>query len=158
MIRTAHRCIKYFFEKPIIAVLFLANCTNSAKIESTPATIIVNSIYWSDGDSGRINSNIKFRLNDIDAAETGGVGAAIGGAKCEQERILGFKAKEWAVEFTRNMPLKLSREHGFDRHGRLIIDLSVDGIDMAIAGVKLGFYQTWPHNGDKSLGPRPQWC
>ena len=33
---------------------------------------------------------LKFRLNDIDAPETGGVGAAIGGAKCEKERELGF--------------------------------------------------------------------
>lgn len=30
-----------------------------------------NSVYWSDGDSGRLGS-LKFRLANIDAPETGG--------------------------------------------------------------------------------------
>ena len=51
----------------------------------------VNEIYWSDGDSGRING-MKFRLANVDAPETGGVGAR-GGAKCEAERVLGYIAK-----------------------------------------------------------------
>ena len=42
----------------------------------------IKSIYWSDGGSGRITFDngeiIPFRINDRDATETGGVGAAIG--------------------------------------------------------------------------------
>lgn len=60
---------------------------------------VVQEIYWSDGDSGRIDGT-RFRLADIDAPETGGVGAR-GGAKCEGERELGFAAKEAIVEMTR---------------------------------------------------------
>lgn len=51
---------------------------SEAQAYDQPADI--RSIYWSDGDSGRITLEngevLKFRLNDIDAPETGGVGAA----------------------------------------------------------------------------------
>ena len=63
------------------------------------AGTVAKTIYWSDGDSGRIDG-MPFRLADIDAPETGGVGAR-GGAKCESERELGFAAKAWVVELTR---------------------------------------------------------
>ena len=51
-----------------------------AKVETVKAPLEITSIYWSDADSGRLNGSIKFRLNSVDAPETGGVGAAIGGA------------------------------------------------------------------------------
>ena len=63
------------------------------------AGTVAERIYWSDGDSGRIDG-MPFRLADIDAPETGGEGAR-GGAKCESERELGFAAKAWVVELTR---------------------------------------------------------
>ena len=122
----------------------------------------IQSIYWSDGDSGRITlvtgEVVKFRLNDIDAPETGGVGAAIGGAKCEKERELGFEAKEWAVEYTRGVPVKITGDHGEDRHGRNIFDLAANDNDMGQAGIAAGVYGSWKHDGKKALEKRPVWC
>jgi len=122
----------------------------------------IGSIYWSDGDSGRITftsgETIPFRINDRDAPETGGVGAAIGGAKCEKERELGFASKEWVVEYTRGAELKITGDHGEDRYDRKIIDLSVNEQDLGDYGILLGHYRSWRHDGKKSLEPRPDWC
>ena len=122
----------------------------------------IASIYWSDGDSGRITLKdgtiIKFRLNDIDAPETGGVGAAIGGAKCEKERELGYLAKEWAVEYTRDVSVTITADHGEDRHGRNIFDLAANDNDVGQAGIEAGVYGSWKHDGKKALEPRPEWC
>ncbi len=120
--------------------------------------VTIDSIYWSDGDSGRINGSLKFRLNDIDAPETGGVGAAIGGAKCETERAKGFESKAWVVAFTRDTELIITRTHGQDHYERLIIDLASNGQDVGQMGLKSGHYQAWPHDGKKALSERPMWC
>jgi len=89
-----------------MAILTLNGCTAASSASPDPQTIIIESIYWSDGDSGRLNGSLKFRLNDIDAPETGGVGVAVGGAKCEAERAKGYESKAWVVKFTKNVPLK----------------------------------------------------
>ena len=147
----------------ILSILFLscivltASC---AKAQNEPSQI--HSIYWSDGDSGRIKfdngETVKFRLNDKDAPETGGVGAAIGGAKCEKERELGFTSKGWVVEYTRGAELKVTGKHGADRFNRKIIDLSVNEQDLGDYGILLGYYRSWEHDGKKALEPKPDWC
>ena len=141
-----------------IAILTLNGCTAASSASPDPQTINIESIYWSDGDSGRINGSLKFRLNDIDAPETGGVGAAVGGAKCEAERAKGYESKAWVVKFTKNVPLDISQTHGYDRYDRLIIDLSANGEDVGQSGIKTGYFQPWPHDGKKSLIKRPNWC
>lgn len=91
------------------------NLTHGGSIEvADPSSWGITEIYWSDADSGRING-ARFRLSDIDAPETGGVGAAIGGAKCEKERERGFAAKEFIVELTRSADLKISATYGYDK-------------------------------------------
>lgn len=147
-------------QNPSLSIKDNNNTAAQVATESTVSdkTIPINSIYWSDGDSGRLNGTLKFRLNDIDAPETGGVGAAIGGAKCEAEREKGYDSKAWVVEFTKNKELKITQTHGEDRHGRLIIDLSSNGLDVGKSGIDLGHYQSWPHDGKKALAKRPVWC
>ena len=54
---------------------------------------------------------MKFRLANVDAPETGGVGAR-GGAKCEFERELGYDAKEFMVELTRSADLVITSSSG----------------------------------------------
>ena len=93
-----------------------------------------NEIYWSDGDSGRLDG-VKFRLANVDAPETGGVGAR-GGAKCEAERALGYEAKAFMVDFTRTAELQITQEYGTDRYDRLVVDLAVNGRDLGDAGVE----------------------
>lgn len=114
------------------------------------------SIYWSDGDSGRIDG-MKFRLANVDAPETGGVGSR-GGAKCEYERELGYEAKEYIVELTRDAQLEITARYGPDRYEREVIDLSANGVDVGEAGIASGHLGTWPHKGRRALQPKPDWC
>lgn len=143
---------------PACDYVIAAEPTPSADV--APLELEITSIYWNDGDSGIINGDLRFRLNDVDAPETGGVGAAVGGAHCEKERERGFDAKEFAVEFTRNADLAIVATEGYDRmpNPRLIVDLTANGIDVAQAGVEAGFLAAWPHDGTKKLADKPDWC
>ena len=117
----------------------------------------VGTIYWSDGDSGRIDG-MAFRLADVDAPETGGVGAAIGGAECERERALGFEAKAFMVELTRSREVIITHREAPDRYGRSVVRLSAAGRDVAKAGLAAGLLRPWPHDGDRPLSDKPDWC
>ena len=39
-----------------------------------------------------------------------------------------------------------------------VIDLAVDGLDVAQAGVDAGKLAPWPHKGRRALAPKPDWC
>ncbi|PHR60219.1 MAG: hypothetical protein COA43_07950 [Robiginitomaculum sp.] len=124
-------------------------------VQSQEATE-TKTIYWSDGDSGRING-IRFRLANVDAPETDGIGAR-GGAKCENERKLGYEAKQFVVNFTRDKTLKIASNYGYDRYERLVIDLQANGIDVGTAAITSNFLAPWPHKGRKALSQKPDWC
>ena len=125
---------------------------------STTAQVSIGEITWSDGDSGRL-AGVPFRLRDIDAPETGGVGAAIGEAKCEQEREMGFLAKDFIVTLTSSAAIVITNNYGPDRFDRSVVDLQADGIDVASAGMEAGVLRAWPHDADgNSLAAKPNWC
>lgn len=121
----------------------------------------VKSIYWSDGDSGRItlpdDRVIKFRLDDWDAPETGGVGAAIGGAQCELERERGFASKAFMVENTRRNVSYATRGE-YDGYERLLVDIIVDQAELAPKAFLAGHLKSWKHDGAKQIEKRPLWC
>lgn len=137
---------------PLFAVL--AACADPAA-QTLPASSS-QTIYWSDGDSGRIDG-MKFRLADVDAPETGGVGAR-GGAKCEFERELGYEAKQFMVALTRDVELVITSNSGKDRYQREVITLSANGQDVAEAGKAAGHLGDWPHKGRRALSKKPDWC
>lgn len=93
----------------------------------------------------------------MDALETGGVGA-YGGAKCERERQLGYEAKAFVVELTKNAELMVTSKSGLDRYEREVITLSDDGRDVGEAGVQQGHLGHWPHRGRRALSDKPNWC
>ena len=124
----------------------------------------VKNIYWSDGDSGRITKPdgtvIKFRLDDWDAPETGGVGAAVGPAQCELERDRGFQAKAYMVEKTRK---NVTYTHNNERDSipdrqALLVNLYVDGVNIKTEAISRGHLKRWLHNGSEPLEDRPDWC
>ncbi len=137
---------------PLFAILA---CCAEPLAQTNPVSA-GTTIYWSDGDSGRIDG-MKFRLANVDAPETGGVGAR-GGAKCEFERELGYDAKEFMVELTRNADLVITSNSGKDRYEREVITLSANGQDVAEAGKAAGHLGDWPHKGRKALSKKPDWC
>ncbi len=141
-----------------LIITFFAALSGSAQ-ESTgtlKAGAAVKSIYWSDGDSGVIDK-VEFRLANVDAPETGRTGSQRG-AKCEAERALGFEAKAFMVEATRNAELVVTEVIGTDRYGRKVIRLSANGSDVIDAAVEAGWLRPWPHRGTKSLQRKPDWC
>ena len=122
---------------------------------------VATELYWSDGDSGRING-VPFRLADIDAPETGGVGTQ-GGATCESERVLGFAAKEWVVDLARtgragDAVVVVTDLASVDRYGRQALSLSVDGRSLSTLGIQAGRYRAWPHRNGRAQSPKPDWC
>ena len=113
-------------------------------------------IYWSDGDSGRIDG-IKFRLANVDAPETESLKQR-GGAKCELEREKGYEAKAYIVALTKNGTVKVERDYGYDRYHRLVVDLSVDGVDVGERAIADGILKPWPHRNRRALSAKPDWC
>lgn len=123
----------------------------SAATATTEAPLTV---YWSDGDSGRLSDGTKFRLHGIDSPETGSMKQR-GGAKCESERVLGFEAKEAALELTRGKAVTISEIRGEDRYDRTVVRLEIDGKDVASLLVEGGTHKTWDYDGREK---KPDWC
>ena len=140
--------------RPLALFLIIINCA-PAYAHDVPQEI--QSIYWSDGDSGWINGKkdgFAFRLNDLDAP-----GTRAPEAKCEAAIALVYEAKAFAVEATRHASqLSITHFEGHDRYERHIIDLSVSEKDLGEMGIEAGHYGSWPHKGSKALAPRPVWC
>ncbi|MBD3769663.1 MAG: thermonuclease family protein [Rhodobacterales bacterium] len=113
-----------------------------------------SSVYWSDGDSGQLADGTKFRLHGVDAPETGAVDWYTG-AKCEGERELGYEAKAYVRTLTRDKVLTVSHSYGADRYGRQVVDLSVDGQDLAALLVAAGTHKVWDYDGGAA---KPNWC
>ena len=145
----------------VLALGGLAACAGTTPSEEAAfqAGERITDIYWSDGDSGVANGK-AFRLADIDAPETGGVGAAVGGAACEAERERGFAVKAAVVEATRpdEVRLTVAAVTGESTYERAVIDLAVDGRALTEFGLARGFYKPWPHDGGRALAPKPDWC
>jgi len=137
-------------------MLPVSACAADVGTKQTQVMNTYTSVYWSDGDSGRLG-NLKFRLANIDAPETGSLKQR-GGAKCESEREIGYSAKAFLVSFTKGKTLEIVRDYGEDRYGRLVIDLNADGIDVAKTGVEAGHLRSWPHKKGRAQSPKPDWC
>ena len=142
------------------AALLLIGCAASPADENESGLLpghLISQIYWSDGDSGRIDG-VPFRLSDVDAPETGGVGAAIGGAECEAERERGFAAKAFMVEETREGDLRVGRVVDVDRYDRVVLTILDDGRDLSGLGVEAGHLRRWRWRNGRAIDPRPEWC
>ena len=144
----------------VLFSLLLLGCAQSSASDASINESVLNkpysSIYWSDGDSGRLGK-LKFRLANIDAPETGSLKQR-GGAKCEYERELGYEAKGYMVGFTKEKTMRIVRDYGADRYGRLVIDLEADGSDVGNAGVEAGHLRDWLHIKGRAQSPKPDWC
>ena len=143
---------------PVIGFLVMAGlAVTGARFASETAqasTELGGTVYWSDGESGRLSNGTKFSLYGIAAPETGSP-TQRGGAKCEAERQLGFDARAVAVELTRGRYVTVSEVRGRDRHGRNIVRLSLDGQDVGALFLTEGLHQAWEYD---SGAPKPDWC
>ena len=140
----------------LLAAVHAAACANDEPQNIAAAYPSYTSIYWSDGDSGRLGG-LKFRLANIDAPETRSMKQR-GGAKCEAERALGYEAKAFVVAFTKGKEIRIVRDYGEDRYDRLVVDLTADGDDVAKAAIEAGHLRDWPHVKGRALKRKPDWC
>ena len=138
----------------ILMLSMVEGCAQNRANEAPSETY--SSIYWSDGDSGRLGQ-LKFRLANIDAPETGSMKQR-GGAKCESESAIGYDAKAFIVEFTKDKTIRIVRDYGEDRYGRLVVDLEANGADVGKAGVDAGHLRDWLHIKGRAQSPKPDWC
>ncbi len=143
---------------PIVGtIVFILIALFGARFASENAqatTELGGTVYWSDGDSGRLSDGTKFRLHGVDAPETGSMKQR-GGAKCEAERALGYDAKAAAVELTRGRAVTVTQITGRDRYGRNVVSLNMDGEDLAALLVASGSHRAWDYDGG---APKPDWC
>lgn len=141
--------------KPILfSVAILVGIAGAVALAAQAATDSEGIIYWSDGDSGRLPDGTKFRLHGIDAPETRSM-KQIGGADCESERELGYVAKETVVDMTRGKTVTVTHDYGPDRYERQVVDISIEGEDLATALIAAGTHQAWDYDGGD---PKPDWC
>ena len=71
---------------------------------------------------------------------------------------LGYEANAYMVGFTKGKEIKIERDYGEDRYGRLVVDLMADGEDVGGAGEAAGHLRDWPYKKGRALVPKPDWC
>jgi endonuclease YncB( thermonuclease family) len=136
----------------IATTLLAAACASATAVHADP----VKSIDWTDADSGYADG-VAFRLADVDAPETGGVGS-VNGAKCEAERALGFKAKDFVLSATKGRALTITYNGEVDRWDRRIAVVTVDGKDLGSMGLAAGHFRPYVFQGPRAKMPKPKWC
>ena len=130
----------------LFLILALAAC-GDARLDE-PAE--VGSISWSDGDSGTMDGD-RFRLANVDAPE-------IGNPECEAERKRGREAMRAVRQMTGRGRVVIQREYETDRYDRRVVDLYVDGEDLAQTLMERGLAKPWPHRDGRALRAKPDWC
>lgn len=140
----------------LISLIACSALAENKQLKTINYPIVYSTIYWSDGDSGKLG-DLKFRLANIDAPETGSLKQR-GGAKCEAERELGYEAKAYMVWLSNGKQIEIIRNYDKDKYGRLVVDLTANGIDIATAAVEAGHLKPWPHKKGRALSPKPNWC
>jgi endonuclease YncB( thermonuclease family) len=106
-------------------------------------------VTWVDGDSGRLDG-LEFRLHGVDAPE-----GSSQRAKCARERELPSGARDVARSVTNQKLIHVSRRYGRDDYGRAIVDLVVEGRDVASQLVFTGKLKRWNFDGGEH---KPSWC
>lgn len=107
------------------------------------------SIRWADGDSGWINGK-AFRLYGVDAPE-----GSPSRAKCHAEWSRSSEARNAAVSLTSRGEVGIKSYMGKDRFDRDLVQLSVDGRDVASTLVGSGHLQLWAYEAGQV---KPDWC
>ena len=60
-----------------------------------------------------------------------------------------------SIYYDRDADIKVTRDYGPDRYKRQVVDLSINGEDLAARLVAEGTHQVWDYDGG---APKPDWC
>jgi len=141
----------------LIIIFLIILILTACDLIHTSVNISPNSIkYIYDGDTITIkclkdfkcdNDSLKVRIMGVDTPEIKG--------KCRSEIILARKAKQFTVNFVRttsDIVLTYDKSNKYDRYGRLLAYISVDGKDLSESLIKNNLGRKY--NG----GKRSSWC
>jgi micrococcal nuclease len=102
-----------------------------------------------DGDTFALGSE-RVRILNIDAPETRG-------SRCEQELVLGLKAKERLADLLRAESVDIIRD-GEDRYRRTLARVSVGGLDVGSVLVGEGLALPWRDGPEAREARLQHWC
>ncbi len=137
----------------LIAICIILPFNTSAKNKNfgDVEVIKITSIY--DGDSFRadlkglpaiVGEHMAIRINGIDTPELRG--------KCEVEKLLARKAKQFTVERLRATKSIVLKNIKRGKYFRLIADVYIDGVSLGEQLIKHG------HATEYSGKTKPNWC
>lgn len=118
-----------------------------AGYETASARLVA--VSWVDGDSGRLNGK-EFRLHGVDAPE-----GSPSRAECAAERRKADVSRAAARTLTAGRQVVVTRSYGEDRYGRELVDLSLDGRDVAGSLTAAGHLKRWRFEAGQA---KPNWC
>jgi micrococcal nuclease len=140
----------------LIVLVSFALHTEAAPAEVAPFEIAADQVaYVYDGDTFFIKCQkdlqcdgwkIGIRPPNVDTPEIK--------ARCEAERELAWRAKEFTVELlrgARRITLKPLKNRPYDKFGRLLAEVDIDGSDLGESLIRAGLARPYG-NGRKS------WC
>ncbi|QYJ00727.1 hypothetical protein KUV46_15565 [Thalassovita mediterranea] len=142
----------------IVSLIALQPVWTSPAPEPIPLWYI--EVIDGDGLRGEMpdGTKVEIRIADIDAPEKGGVGAAIGGAKCERERVLGFKAWGQLEGFLEGKSVTFLPV-GHMSGDRIVSRVIADHMDVGMYLSRVGPSKHWRHTEDgKPIDDRASWC
>lgn len=147
------------FRKIVLLLYSLAAiaCAPTPSPNASSPPVARSVVEWDDADSGTIDG-VKFRLADWDAPETMPVGMR-GGAKCEDERLLGRQMKIAMEQLTAGRPITIvARDRELDDFGREVLTLSLDGADLGAAAARAGILKPYVFENGEAIMLKPDWC
>lgn len=106
-------------------------------------------VYWADGESGTLEGRV-FRLRGVDAPEISPFRS-----RCEAERTMSLAARSAADKLTKDKKAVVTQVYGRDRFGRELVDLSVDGEDVATHLIAQKSVRAWRDDADEA---HHDWC
>lgn len=144
------------------AVAVLTLLSVSAHAQATRYLVDGNLVYVVDGDTIRVpcqpdgcTGSEKIRVLNIDTPETRK-------ATCENELILGLRAKEVLVSLIRGKTIAIDRCEAngrcLDHFGRTLARISVDGLDLGEALVQAGLAVSWKTGAKAKAQRKAVWC
>lgn len=127
----------------------------SAAITCNAADMVLPIKGVADGDTIRTSLKLpcplcaaSVRIRGIDTPESNYL------AKCEKERVLGLKAKEFLTSLAIANETMLARNVKWDKYGgRIDAEVEIAGINVGQEMIRRGFAA--PYTG---IGPKPNWC
>ena len=125
----------------LASAVALATLAGPALAEFTPATGTVSIV---DGDTISVGRE-RIRLLDIDTPETFR-------SRCENELVLGLKAKERLRQLLDSGPVSIERD-GRDRYRRTLAQVRVGDIDVGATLLAEGFALPYQQGGSQACAP-----